>query len=157
MDTVHKNKYSQIFLSIGLIVFLACLFYGQALFEGKSQIHRDSILTGLPLMDFHAKALHGINPLLWTNLIYGGHPIFAEAQGAFVHPLVILLDLFVPPVYGQNLFHWICIIISSTGTFALCRYLSLGNLPSLFGAISLGFLPLWLGVQTNLTLSGSLS
>jgi len=151
---VHIRK---AFLPFALFIVMATWFYAPALFEGKIQIHGDSIFLGLPLLDCQHKALHGHGALLWTDLMYGGHPLFAEGQGGFANPLNIFVTFFFSPITGHNVFHWLCIIISCTGTFGLCRYLGANRASSTFGAIALGFSTIWLYAQHNLPLSGSLA
>jgi len=146
--------------TIGVLLVIAALvtaFWWPTLFEGKSLVHGDSIVHGLPLMDLHSRALHGEASVLWSEQIYGGHPIFAEGQGAFAHPLNIVLAAFVPPIYGHNLFHFICMLLGAIGAFGLCRALGASVFAAGIGALVFGFAGVNIGAQQNLSIGGSLT
>lgn len=145
-----------------LLVFFALLlltlaFWWPTLIGGKSLIHGDSIIHGLPLFDFHSRFLHGGDTPLWTDKVYGGHPLFAEGQGGFANPLNILLAWLLPPVIGSNIFHLACMLIAAGGVFVLCRLLGRGVWSSGFAALAVVFSMAWLQEQNNLTISGTLA
>jgi hypothetical protein len=140
-----------------VIVVLVTAFWWPALFEGKSLIHGDSIVHGLPLVDLHSRALHGEASVLWSEDIYGGHPIFAEGQAGFAHPLNILIAAFVPPIYGHNLFHFVCMLLGAIGAFGLCRTLGASAFAAGFGALTFTFAGINVGAQQNLSIGGTLT
>jgi len=146
--------------TLGVLLVIAALvtaFWWPTLFDGKTLVHGDSIVHGLPLMDLHSRALHGDASVLWSNQIYGGHPIFAEGQGAFAHPLNILLAALVPPIYGHNLFHFLCMLLMAAGTFGLCRTLGISRFASGFAALAAAFATVTVGSQQNLAIGGSIT
>ena len=85
------------YLAILLPVILATIFYAPVLFDSQIQIHGEGISHGIPLMDMLSRALQGEHSALWTDKMYGGHPIFAEGQGAFAHPVTMVVAGFFPP------------------------------------------------------------
>ena len=66
-----------------LAVLFAPVLSGRATF-----VQGDALSVGLPLQKVLADALAEGRLPLWSDGIYGGHPIFAEGQGGFAHPLV---------------------------------------------------------------------
>ena len=137
-------------------VVLATWLYAPALFCGKTQIHGDSILHSLSVLDFNRKWLHdGVSPL-WSNLVYGGHPYFAEGQGGFFNPINIVVAFFFDPVAGLNVYNWITIILGATGTYFLCRHFRCTPEASTFGALAAAFSAYWLKYHDNVTVSGAL-
>ena len=73
------------------VVLLATWFYFEGLFLDRSVMHGDSIIHGYPVLHYHAQALAGEVSILWTELLYGGHPLHAEGQFAFFSPLNVLV------------------------------------------------------------------
>ncbi len=140
-----------------ILVGMAAAFWWPTLVDGKSLIHGDAIVHGLPLMDLHARVLHEGASVLWSEQIFGGHPLFAESQGAFAHPLNLLLAWLVPPVYGHNLFHFLCMVLAGFGTFGLCRELGASRWSAGFAAIALTFSTAWTAAHHNMSISGALT
>ncbi len=138
-------------LFLGLAVYL----YAPALFQNKSPVFGDSIVHGLPLFDFHSRILHQDLPALWTDKVYGGHPLHAEGQGAFAHPLNITIASLFNPLLGQNVFHFICIVFSAVGVYGLCRCLGASAPAAVFSMFAVAFSSLWLKTQANITVSGT--
>ena len=101
------------------VLFLPVLS-GQATF-----VQGDALSVSLPLQQVLAEALSRAALPLWSNEIYGGHPVFAEGQGGFAHPLNWLLFGLLPTLYAHGLLHVLCGWIAALGTFALCRALGL--------------------------------
>jgi len=109
----------------------------------------DNAVHGLPLAKLHHDILHYGESALWSPLIYGGHPIFAESQGAFANPVNIVLNTLFKPVTVSILLHWVGMVMSVTGMFALCRVLDLSPMASAFAALAAVFSPFWLGIHSN--------
>jgi len=124
---------------------------GSTLFFG----YADNAVHGLPLAELHARILKGEESALWSPLIYGGHPLFAESQGAFANPVNILLSWALPPLLVSSLLHWIGLAMGATGMFALGRVLGLSPWASTFTAIAAVFSPFWLGINTNMTVTAA--
>jgi hypothetical protein len=140
-----------------VIAALVLAFWWPTLFEGKSLVHGDSIVHGLPLIDLHSRALHGDASVMWSENIYGGHPIFAEGQAGFAHPLNILIAAVAPPIYGHNLFHFICMLLGAFGAFGLCRSAGASAFAAGFGALIFAFAGINVGAQQNLSIGGTLT
>jgi len=112
-------------------------------------VQGDALSVSLPLQHVLADALSRGELPLWSNEIYGGHPIFAEGQGGFAHPLNWLLFGTLPTVYAHGLLHLLCLWIAALGTFALCRALGLGAMASTFAGLALAFSQDWLALTGN--------
>ena len=77
-------------LSLLLLIAIASWFYSPGLFDNKILVHGDNLHHAMPLLDLHKKMFtEGATPI-WSNLIYGGHPLYAESQGGFSNPLNII-------------------------------------------------------------------
>lgn len=139
-------------LFLGLAVYL----YAPGLFQNKSPVFGDSIVHGLPLFDFHSRVLHQGQPALWSDKIYGGHALHAEGQGAFAHPLNIAVAALFDPLLGQNVFHFICIVLSALGVYGLCRCHGSSVPAAVFSMFAVAFSTLWLKTQANITVSGTI-
>ncbi len=141
-------------LSTALLVILFALvtyFFwpalGSQLFFGYS----DNAVHGLPLANLHHRILTGQESALWSPLIYGGHPLFAESQGAFANPINIVLSYLLPPITVSTLLHWLGMCVGASGMFALGRVIGLSPWASAFAALTTVFSPLWLNVNNNMT------
>jgi len=125
------------------------IFWAPAIFEHKSIIHGDFYGHSLPLMDMHSRALRDPGTLLWQDKTYGGHPMFAEGQGGFAHPVNMFFAWVIAPLFGvitaENLLHWFCMIFGGAGVLMICRQLGLSGGAS-FGSATYGqgVDPIWM-------------
>ena len=126
------------------------------LFAGKSLVFGDSVIHGLPLLHFFKDYLHGGESPLWVKEIYGGHPLFAEGQGAFAEPLNLFIAWAFPPILGNNVFHYFCMLASGAGVIRLCRIMGCSMWSAGFAALAVVFSGFWIYLQHNLTVSGAL-
>jgi hypothetical protein len=133
-------------LLLGLVfaVLFSPVLAGRATF-----VQGDALSVGLPLQHVLADALSRGELPLWSNEIYGGHPVFAEGQGGFAHPLNWLLFGVLPTLYAHGLLHVLCVWIAALGTFALCRELGLGAMASTLAALALACSQDWLVLTGN--------
>jgi len=145
-------------LSIALLALLIAMVtvfmwptLGGTLFFG----YADNGIHGLPLVELHARILRGGESAMWSPLVYGGHPLFAESQGAFANPVNILLSWLLPPVLVSSLLHWLGFAMGVTGMFALARVMGLSPWASAFTATAAVFSPFWLGINTNMTVTAA--
>jgi len=148
-------------LDPGLIVLLILVtaFWAPAIFEHKTIIHGDFPGHGYPLMDVHSRSLRDFGMLLWEDKTYGGHPLFAEGQGGFAHPVNMLFAWVIAPLFGvvaaENLFHWFCMAFGGAGILLICRQLGLGPWAACFGAVAGVFSLYNLNQQQNETVSAA--
>jgi hypothetical protein len=163
-NSIPDNKLPSIFaldrtaiLVVTPLIILASLLYFDGLFLNKSVMHGDSIIHGYPVLSYHASVLEGDNSLLWSDKLYGGHPIHAEGQFAFFSPLNTLIAFVFSPAVGQNIFHWLTLILSGAGVFALCRSLGISRSATCFAVIAVPFSSFWIGAQQNLSVAGALA
>lgn len=160
-------KYKKIFYDIPvtsipgiiLIAILSLFIWRFALFSHRTAFHGDTIIFGLPLFDLRTKVLFGQASMLWADGVYGGHPLFAEGQAAFMSIVPMFLAAFVTPIagtiYTMNLFLFLCMIFAGIGTIGLCRSLGLGRWSTAFAALAVVFSPIWLDMQRNPGVNGS--
>jgi len=138
-----------------VVALIITAFWAPALFHNKTHFIGDAIGHSLPLLDLHARALKGAANLLWSENIFGGHPLYAEGQGAFSHPLNLLFAWLVPPLYGASLFHFVGMLLAALGTFGLCRCLGASAGAAGFGALVTVFSGATFGVHHNMTIGGT--
>jgi hypothetical protein len=142
-------------ISPGFLLLLAMTTttWRQALFAGKTLVHGDSIVFGLPLFGLRTNFLYGHASALWANNIFGGHPLYAEGQAAFLSPLPLLFAAIVTPVagaiYSENLFAFACMILTGIGVLGLARSLGISRWASAFAALAVVFSPIWENFQSN--------
>jgi hypothetical protein len=145
-----------------LFVVVFSALFAPVLLGRATFVHGDALSVSLPLQQVLASALAEGRIPLWSDAIYGGHPLFAEGQGGFAHPLNLLLfgtlpRLFDAPspgvgagtLYAHGLLHLICGLLAASGTFGLCRALGLGVSASLFAGLALATSQDWLGLSGN--------
>src|SRR5271170_2067103 len=85
---------------LAVLLILVTAFWAPAIFEHRTIIHGDFAGHGLPLMDVQSRALHDFGTLLWEDKTYGGHPLFAEGQGGFAHPVNMFFAWVIAPLFG---------------------------------------------------------
>ena len=68
---------------LAILVALVTAFWAPTLFSNRVLVHGDSVFHGLSLWDYYSQNLDQLSNLLWNRNTYGGHPLFAEGQGAF--------------------------------------------------------------------------
>ncbi|HQW19598.1 MAG TPA: YfhO family protein [Rhodocyclaceae bacterium] len=139
--------------SLLVLLTLLVYFWAPALWDGKLLIHGDSAHHGLTLFWLHGQALAGHDTLLWSNRIFGGHPLFAEGQGGFANPLNILSAWLFEPVRGFGVVHFLSMATGGGGVFCLCRVLGISRWPATFAAIAVVFSSPWVASQHNLPMS----
>jgi hypothetical protein len=131
----------------GLIVLLTTAFYFPALVLHRTLVFGDITTIDLPFFEFFARVIKGQASPLWSTQIWGGHPLFAEGQGAFAHPLNIVwaavVTPIVGPIYSMNLFYWLLKIIGGIGVMGLCRTLGASFWASTFAALAVIFSGIW--------------
>ena len=149
-------------VATALLAGLIAVLYWPVLLGESTFVHGDSLSVSLPLQKLLADGLAEWRIPQWTPALYGGHPIHAEGQGGFLHPLNWLLfgtlpRLFDRPedaigagtLYAHGLLHLACTWIAALGAFGLARCLGVGVSAALFGALALAFSPDWLGGSAN--------
>jgi hypothetical protein len=142
-----------------LVAAMTAYVWRMALLGRRTVIHGDSLLIGLPLFDLRYQVVFGHASALWQDTIFGGHPLFAEGQGAFASPLAMLLAALVTPIagpiYTTDLFRFACMILTGIGTIGLTRSLGASRGASTFAALAVVFAPMWLDIQSNAALGGT--
>lgn len=144
-----------------VVAVLTAIMWAPALFGGRTIVQGDSILHGLPLLEAHAAWVSGHGSIAWAPWAYGGHPLFAEGQGAFAQPLNLAFAALVTPQLGalvsMNLFHAVCMGLAGIGMAGLCASVGLGAAASVLATVGTVFAPAWVGQQQNLTIGGAIT
>lgn len=142
-----------------LVTLLSLILWWPALMGSRALVHGDAIVHGWPLTTMLARGLHNGGALSWSAGIYGGHPIFAEGQGGFAHPLNLALALLATPLLGASramiLLHLVDMIVAGLGMSLLARRLGLGQVAGCFATLACVFSPAMLLVQDNIAIGGS--
>jgi hypothetical protein len=144
----EKNYKYYFFL---LLVALAAWLFYPALFQNKSLVNGDNLHHGYALMVFQHNFIHeGVSPL-WTNLIYGGHALFAESQGSLSNPVVLFVAWLFSPEYGHNFLHFISMVGIGVASYGFARSMGISSVGSMFASLAATFSGLFIFVNTNLT------
>ncbi|NIT36531.1 MAG: hypothetical protein GTN49_08525 [candidate division Zixibacteria bacterium] len=113
---------------------------------------KDTLTFSYPAQLELSRALHrGYFPLWSTHL---NSPLFAEGQGAFAHPLAILLFSILAPAPASNLFLLVHIYAGLIFTYLFCRDLGQSRLAATLAAPAFGlsgFFLARLGIYTIVT------
>ncbi len=139
VNAMLRGRYS--FL---LVIVLIAYFWHPALFAGKTIIHGDSIIHGLPLYYAHTESIFGSESILWSNGMYGGHPLFAEGQGGFANPLNMIIASLFSPILGHQLAYILGLMIAASGVFVLARQLKISYWGATFAAMAASFSTSWI-------------
>lgn len=143
------NKYTVTLFAI--LTGLATWIFYPALFLDQSLVHGDNLHHGYAILKFHSRVIHeGYSPF-WTDLIYGGHAIFAESQGGLSNPFNYLVAWLLPPEFGHNFIHYLSMIAFGIGTYGLSRTLRISSESAIFAAIAASFSGLIIHTNTNMT------
>jgi hypothetical protein len=152
----ESNNRTALAASLCWIVLLATLFYFPALFLQRTLVHGDITTIDLPFFEFFARVMKGQASPLWSREMWGGHPLFAEGQGGFAHPLNIVWATVVTPLLGpirsMNVFYWLLKILGGIGVMGLSRTLGASIWASTFAALALVFSPIWANEEYSIPL-----
>ncbi len=85
-----------------LILAATLALFAPALFGPRAILIGDSPFHGIPMLHYLREVLYGHYSMLWTDLVYAGHPVFAESQGGFLNPLNLLVAALFEPVTGVD-------------------------------------------------------
>ena len=136
-----------------LILAATLVLFAPALFGPRAILIGDSLFHGIPMLHYLREVLYGDYSLLWTDLVYVGHPVFAESQGGFLNPLNLLVAALFEPLTGVDVYHALCTCLGGLGVYLLCRELGCRPASALFGAAATIGSTMWLTLQGNLTIS----
>ncbi len=156
---------------LGAAGVFACVF-GFAFFEvligAKTVVHGDALSVALPFQKLFVDHVGAGHLPLWSSLVYGGHPVFAEGQGAFAHPLTWLVfgpvALLAPGdteslspalLYAHGVFHFACAFIAAMGMYALARTFELRPVAAVFAGLALAGSQGWFYLTLNATIAGA--
>jgi hypothetical protein len=113
---------------------------------------KDTLTFSYPAQLELSRALHGRYFPLWSTHL--NSPLFAEGQGAFAHPLAILLFSILPPAPASNLFLLVHIYAGLIFTYLFCRDLGQSRLAATLAAPAFAlsaFFLARLGIYTIIT------
>ena len=97
-------------VAAALILAASLALFAPALFGPRAILIGDSLFHGIPMLHYLREVLYGDYSLLWTDLVYVGHPVFAESQGGFLNPLNLLVAALFEPLTGVDVYHFLCAI-----------------------------------------------
>lgn len=140
-----------------LFIVLVTWFWWPSLWQGDVIIHADAAHHGWTLLSVLHNWIWDEADLLWDSGIYGGHPLFAESQGGFLNLTNLLSALLFKPEYGVGVLHWLNMLVAGLGLYVLCRQLEIDRWAAAFGATICTFSSIWISVQYNTSVSGTLA
>lgn len=154
-------KFRPWLLSLIPLLLLVTWFWKPTLFDGQSIIHGDSIVLGHSLLALQANSFHHLGQLVWADGLYGGHPIFAEGQGAFASPFNMILAWVIVPLIGlvpaTNLGHYLLMLVAGIGVIGLTRSLGTSWIAASFAAVAVILSEGWIGASQNTAIQGTLA
>ncbi len=113
-----------------LILFRTSLLGSDIFYE------RDTYVFYYPLVEWVASQWRaGVFPL-WTPMIFGGYPIFADGEIGMLYPLNWLFYLTLPTPFAFELRRIVHFIIAAWGMYALLRIHGVGRAGATVGGIS---------------------
>jgi hypothetical protein len=134
-----RNIWPILVIILLAFIFHFKLFFPPSLYTSADFGRGDLTHFFYPSKVFLAESLKFFHLPLWSDQIFGGFPVFGEGQiGAFYIPNLILFWIF-PTWLAFNLGYVLTFFIAGVGTFYYLRFLKLGKLASLFGAIAFSF------------------
>ena len=113
---------------------------------------KDTITFSYPYQVELSRSLRAGEFPLWSKS--ANFPAFAESQGAYAHPLHLLLIAVFPPYAASNLFLLIHVYLALLFTYLFCRETGLGRAAATLAALTFGisgFFLARLGIYTIIT------
>jgi hypothetical protein len=113
---------------------------------------KDTITFSYPYQAELSRSLRAGDFPLWSKS--ANFPVFAESQGAYAHPLHLLLIAVFPPWVASNLFLLIHVYLALLFTYLFCRETGLGRAAATLAALTFGlsgFFLARLGIYTIIT------
>ncbi|UCE26121.1 MAG: hypothetical protein JSW52_07075 [Candidatus Coatesbacteria bacterium] len=113
---------------------------------------KDTITFSYPYQVELSRSLRAGEFPLWSKS--ANFPVFAESQGAYTHPLHILLIAAFPPYVASNLFLLIHVYLALLFTYLFCRETGIDRASAILAAITFGlsgFFLARLGIYTIIT------
>jgi hypothetical protein len=112
-----------------LILFRGSIFGSEIFYE------RDTYVFYYPLIEWiAAQWRQGIFPL-WTPMIFGGYPIFADGELGMLYPLNWLFFLTLPTPLAFEMRRVVHVVIAAWGMYALLRVHGVGRVGATVGGI----------------------
>lgn len=136
----NSSFFCFIILLILIVIFFSRLFYPHLSVFITPDFGLSDLLHGYyPIRYLLSESLKNNEILLWTGLVAGGYPIFADGQiGTFYLPHLLLYKT-LPFFLALNISYILTFFIGGLGTFFLAKELKLPNLFSLLAAIIFTF------------------
>jgi len=126
-------------LVIVVLAVLAPVWWG-----GGFPATKDTVLTNIPLAEYHWKALRGQESLFWCHYGGCGFPVHAESQGGFFHPLNVITAASLPAhlVYP---FRWIfSLVVAGLAMYAFLRGKAISVWAAFVGGIGYALGGFWI-------------
>jgi hypothetical protein len=113
---------------------------------------KDTITFSYPYQVELSRSLRAGEFPLWSKS--ANFPVFAESQGAYAHPLHLLLMAILPPYVASNLFLLVHVYLALLFTYLFCRENGFGRAGATLAALTFGlsgFFLARLGIYTIIT------
>ena len=121
----------------GVAVLAVCslVLFRDGLFGGRIFYERDTFLFYGPIGRWVAEQLHAGNLPLWSPLIFGGYPVFADGELGLLYPLNLLLLPIVPVAASMTVMRALHLFLAGTFMLAFLRVHGVGRWGALLGGL----------------------
>ena len=124
---------------VGAIVLCALILFWSGLTRQVVAYERDTYAFYMPLTDWFAEQLRAGHFALWTPLVFGGYPLFADGEIGVFYPLNLLLLPFVPADLLLTPLRALHLVVVGVGMMHFLRALGLGRPGAVVGGIVFGY------------------
>ena len=122
-----------------VVVLCALILFRDDLFLGRIAYERDTELFYLPLLRWYLEQIQSGHLPLWTPLIFGGYPLFADGELGMLYPLNVLQALVTGPETFLQVSRAIHLILAGSLMVAFLRVLEVGRVGALVGGLVFAF------------------
>ena len=128
-------------MGVALLVLLiaAIVYHAPAVFLGLVPTEDDLEVFFFPLLVATSDALHQGRLPLWTPLIFGGYPLFADGEAGMLYPINLLVLPWTSPEQALVLLRIMHSLLASGLAFQLARVLGAGVLGGLVAGLTYGY------------------
>jgi len=105
---------------------------------------KDTVLTNVPLAEYHWKVLRGQESLFWCHYGGCGFPVHAESQGGFFHPLNLGTAALFPVQLVYPIRWVLALVVGGLAMYAFLRGKTISVWGALVGGIGYAFGGFWI-------------
>ena len=122
-----------------VIALCALVLLRDDLFAGTIFFERDTELFYLPLLRWYLEQMQSGHLPLWTPLIFGGYPLFADGELGMLYPPNVLLAVLTGPDTFLQISRALHLLLAGSFTIGFLRVLGTGRLGATIGGLVFAF------------------